>query len=126
MPWSYKRKTGRASTPLEDMDRAVKEVENGKSIGQVAKQMNRISLKRYIHEEEKDRWKRNKTYMIQSLRRCRRPLLLYLHCHCLPYLLHIWPSMVRFKPYQHCCYCNVEEDYSDQGKGDEGQRLWRD
>ncbi|KAL6466629.1 hypothetical protein MHYP_G00244330 [Metynnis hypsauchen] len=36
MPQSHKRKTGRASMPLEDMDRAVKEVEKGKPIRQVA------------------------------------------------------------------------------------------
>uniref|UniRef100_A0A3Q0T4U6 HTH psq-type domain-containing protein n=1 Tax=Amphilophus citrinellus TaxID=61819 RepID=A0A3Q0T4U6_AMPCI len=40
MPQNYKRKIGRASTPLEDMDRAVKDVEKGKSIHQVARQMN--------------------------------------------------------------------------------------
>uniref|UniRef100_A0A3B3RVV8 HTH CENPB-type domain-containing protein n=1 Tax=Paramormyrops kingsleyae TaxID=1676925 RepID=A0A3B3RVV8_9TELE len=37
MPQSYKRKTGRAPTPLDDMDRAVKEVEKGKSICQKKK-----------------------------------------------------------------------------------------
>ena len=50
MPRFYKQKTGRASTPLVDMDRAVGEVQKGKSIRQVARDMkiNRMTLKRYM------------------------------------------------------------------------------
>lgn len=56
MPRNYKRKTGRASTPLLDMDRAVKEVEKGKSIREVARQMNicRMTLKRYMEKKKID------------------------------------------------------------------------
>ncbi|KAL2086177.1 hypothetical protein ACEWY4_017236 [Coilia grayii] len=56
MPRIYKRKTGRASTPLQDMDRAVKEVEKGKSIREVARQMNicRMTLKRYMEKKKID------------------------------------------------------------------------
>lgn len=54
MPRNYKRKTGRASTPLQDMDRAVKEVEKGKSIREVARQMYicRMTLKRYMEKKK--------------------------------------------------------------------------
>ncbi|KAF3848889.1 hypothetical protein F7725_015386, partial [Dissostichus mawsoni] len=39
MPRKYKRKTDRVSTPLEELERAVKEVQQGKTIRQVGKEM---------------------------------------------------------------------------------------
>lgn len=54
MPRFYKRKTDRASTPLEDLDRAVGEVQNGRSIRQVARDMkiDRMTLKRYMDRKK--------------------------------------------------------------------------
>ncbi|XP_071348746.1 uncharacterized protein [Trachinotus anak] len=54
MPRFYKQKTDRASTPLMELDRAVGEVQNGKSICQVARDMkiDRMTLKRYMDMKE--------------------------------------------------------------------------
>ena len=54
MPRKYERKTDRVSIPLEELERAVKEVEEGKTIRQVGKEMKicRMNIKKI--------WKRKK------------------------------------------------------------------
>ncbi len=54
MPCTYKRKTDRASTPLVELDRAVKEVQQGKTIHQVAREMKicRLTLKRFMEKKK--------------------------------------------------------------------------
>ncbi len=54
MPRTYKRKTDRASTPLVELDRAVKEVQQGKTIRQVAREMKicRMTLKRFMEKKK--------------------------------------------------------------------------
>ncbi|XP_058885643.1 uncharacterized protein LOC117972802 [Acipenser ruthenus] len=54
MPRVYKRKTNRGSTPLEDIERAAKEVAEGKSIRSVARaqKIDRMTLKRYMDKQE--------------------------------------------------------------------------
>ncbi|KAG1928645.1 hypothetical protein F2P79_023514 [Pimephales promelas] len=53
MPRTYKRKTDRASTPLVELDRAVKEVQQGKTIRQVARKMKiyRMTLKQFMEKK---------------------------------------------------------------------------
>ncbi|KAI4802368.1 hypothetical protein KUCAC02_020209 [Chaenocephalus aceratus] len=53
MPRKYKRKTDRVSTPLEELERAVKEVQQGKTIRQVGKEMKicRMTIKRYMDKK---------------------------------------------------------------------------
>ncbi|KAI4826997.1 hypothetical protein KUCAC02_030425 [Chaenocephalus aceratus] len=54
MPRKYKRKTDRVSTPLEELERAVKEVQPGKTIRQVGKEMKicRMTIKRYMDKKK--------------------------------------------------------------------------
>uniref|UniRef100_A0A3Q3IWA6 HTH psq-type domain-containing protein n=1 Tax=Monopterus albus TaxID=43700 RepID=A0A3Q3IWA6_MONAL len=54
MPRTYKRKTDRASAPLVELDRAVKEVQKRKIIRQVAREMKicRMTLKRYMEKKK--------------------------------------------------------------------------
>ncbi|KAK0136737.1 Jerky -like [Merluccius polli] len=56
MPRIYKRKTDRASTPIVDLDRAAKEVQQGKSIRQVARDMKicRMTLKRFMEKKKRE------------------------------------------------------------------------
>ncbi len=53
-PRTYKRKTDRASTPLVELDRAVKEGQQGKTIRQVAREMKicRLTLKRFTEKKK--------------------------------------------------------------------------
>ncbi|XP_034061484.1 uncharacterized protein LOC117539414 isoform X2 [Gymnodraco acuticeps] len=54
MPRTYKRKTDRVSTPLEELERAVKEVQQGKTIRQVGKEMKicRMTIKRHMDKKK--------------------------------------------------------------------------
>ncbi len=54
MPRTYKWKTDRASTPLVELDRAVKEVQQGKTIRQVAREIKscRMTLKRFMEKKK--------------------------------------------------------------------------
>ncbi|XP_026120671.1 NLR family CARD domain-containing protein 3-like [Carassius auratus] len=54
MPRTYTRKTNRASTALVKLDRAVKEMQQGKTISQVAREMNicRMTLKRFREKKK--------------------------------------------------------------------------
>uniref|UniRef100_A0A8C1TU36 HTH psq-type domain-containing protein n=1 Tax=Cyprinus carpio TaxID=7962 RepID=A0A8C1TU36_CYPCA len=54
MPRTYKRKTERASTALVELERAVKEVQQGKTIRQVAREMKicRMTLKRFREKKK--------------------------------------------------------------------------
>ncbi|XP_049618903.1 LOW QUALITY PROTEIN: uncharacterized protein zgc:113274 [Syngnathus scovelli] len=57
MARNYKRKTDRVSTPLEELERAVKEVQEGKTIRQVGKEMKicRMTIKRYMDKKKSRR-----------------------------------------------------------------------
>lgn len=54
MPRKYNRKTDRVSIPLKELERAVKEVEEGKTIRQVGKEMKicRMTIKRYMEKKK--------------------------------------------------------------------------
>uniref|UniRef100_A0A6Q2Y6G7 Resolvase HTH domain-containing protein n=1 Tax=Esox lucius TaxID=8010 RepID=A0A6Q2Y6G7_ESOLU len=54
MPCTYKWKTDRASTLLVELDRAVKVVQQGKSIRQVAREMKicRMTLQRFMEKKK--------------------------------------------------------------------------